>query len=65
MVTGTILYQVDIYFYSGGQDINNVRNDILEYDPETKKWTHIGTMREARRSHAVSVVDFRDYVDSC
>jgi len=47
----------------GGYDNRNARNDILEYDPETKVWTQIGTMREARAGHAVSVVDFRDYVD--
>ena len=57
---------MDIYFYSGGEDdTDNARNDILEYEPETEKWTQIGTMREARSGHGVSVVDFRDYVDSC
>ena len=66
MVTRTILKQVDIYFNSGGM-VNHItiRNDILEYDPETEEWTQIGTMREARYSHAVSVVDFRDYADFC
>ena len=59
-------YKRKYFFYSGGSDNDhNARNDILEYDPETKEWTHIGTMREARAGHAVSVVDFRDYVDSC
>ena len=53
---------MDIYFYSGGltgsiiRNNVNIRNDILEYDPETKKWTQIGTMREARYDHAVSVL---------
>ena len=45
------------YFYSGGYDGSIDRNAILEYDPETKEWTPIGTMREARRAPAVSVVD--------
>ena len=55
---------MDIYLYSGGYD-GSVRNDILEYDPETKKWKQIGTMREAKAVHAVTVVDFRDYADFC
>ena len=57
---------MDIYFYSGGQDETRyTMNDILEYDPETEKWTQIGTMREERLGHAVSVVDFEDYADFC
>ena len=40
-------------------------NDILEYDPETKVWTKISTMREGREALAVSVVDYRDYADYC
>ena len=53
-----------IYLYSGGDD-GSPRNSILEYDPETKEWNRIGTMRVARFNHAVTVVDFRDYADSC
>ena len=57
---------MDIFFYSGGEDdIDNTRNDILEYVPETKEWTLIGTMREARQRHGVSVVDFGDYAEWC
>ena len=55
---------VDIYFYSGGY-ARNALNDILEFDPETKKWTQIGTMREVRWAHAVSVVKYEDYLDFC
>ena len=55
---------MDIYLYSGGYD-GSARNSILEYDPETKKWKQIGTMREARDDHAVTVVDLRDYADFC
>ena len=43
----------------------DARDNILEYDPETKQWTQIGTMREARHGHAVTVVDYEDYVDFC
>ena len=54
------------FFFTGGSDDDyNVKNYILEYDPETKEWTQIGTMREARCVHAVSVVEFTDYADFC
>ena len=57
---------MDTYLPSGGaDDWDNTSNDILEYDPETEEWTQIGTMREARYGHAVSVVDFRDYAEFC
>ena len=57
---------MDTYLHSGGVDDRNIaNNDILEYDPETEEWTQIGTMREARYGHAVSVVDFRDYAEFC
>ena len=67
MVTRTIIgFLLSIYFHSGGWDDDLiVRNDILEYDRETKKWTKIATMREARKAHAVSVVEYGDYADFC
>ena len=40
-------------------------NAILEYDPETKKWTKISTMSEARSDHAVSVVNYSDFANFC
>ena len=40
-------------------------NNILEYAPETEKWTQIASMREARWAPAVSVVDFKDFADFC
>ena len=54
-----------IYLYSGGNDGFSTRNDILEYDPETKMWKPTGAMKEAREDHAVSVVDYGDYADFC
>ena len=56
--------------FPGGYDMidmsrSRLRGDILEYDPETKKWTQIGTMREGRCVHAVSVVKYKDYADFC
>ena len=59
------IFQNSIYFHSGGSDDDNARDDILEYDPETDNWTQISTIREARDSLAVSVVDFTDYAESC
>ena len=57
---------MDIYFYSGGwDDFNNALSDILKYDPETEEWTQINTMREAKGSFAVSVVDFGNYAGWC
>ena len=49
-----------LYFNSGGYD-GSIRNTILEYDPETKKWIQIGTMREARREPAVTDEDYADF----
>ena len=53
-----------LYFNSGGND-GSARNEILEYDPETKEWTKIGTMRESRYVHGMSVVYYSDYADFC
>ena len=40
-------------------------NNILEYDPETKKWKEVGTMEEARYGHAVLPVQYRDFGIYC
>ena len=53
------------YIYPGGYDGSSEKNDILEYDPGTRNWTQIGTMREARWVSAVSVVHYDDYTDFC
>ena len=58
----TNLKHVNIDFYSGGR-VYSTRNDILEYDRETKKWIKISTMMAKRWAPAVSVVDFNDYTD--
>ena len=42
-----------------------VRNNIIEFDPETEEWQEIGTMKDARADHAVSVVSYSDYADWC
>ena len=38
---------------------------ILEFNPETESWTKIGTMKESRYNHAVSVVPFDDFANWC
>ena len=41
------------------------RNEISEYDPGTETWQEIGTMKEARSKHAVTVVSLEDYAAWC
>ena len=51
---------------SGGKHSDwSTRNEILEYNPGTKNWTQIGTMKEARARHTVSVVNYEDYDKYC
>ena len=38
---------------------------ILEFNFETESWTEIGTMKEARYHHAVSIVSYDDYAKWC
>ena len=53
-------------FILGGKDSDsNYRNDILQYNPETEEWRMIGTMKETRNDHAVTVVSYKDYADWC
>ena len=56
---------MDSCFNSGGSGASSTRDGILEYDPETKEWTQIGTMMETSWGHGVSVVDFTDYANFC
>ena len=38
---------------------------ILEYDVASDTFTQIGTMNQARRDHAVSVVKYKDFSEWC
>ena len=40
-------------------------NNILEYNPGTETWQEIGTSKEARWNHAVSIVSYMDYAGWC
>ena len=51
--------------FLGGWDGFNVYNNILEYNPETEEWQEIGAMKEARYSHAVTLVSYEDYAEWC
>ena len=48
----------------GGYD-GSPRNNILEYNPETETWQEVGTMKEARDGHAVTIVSLEDYAAWC
>ena len=58
-----------IQFYSGGFDSDDFgsdyRKNILEYNLKNEKWTEIGTMKEGRYYHEVSIIDFADYEKYC
>ena len=48
----------------GGSD-DSIRNNILEYNPGTETWQEVGTMKEARSYHAVTIVSLKDYAAWC
>ena len=50
---------------SGGHYGGSLRKEIREFNQETKEWTLIGTMKEPRYQHAVSVESFYDYEKWC
>ena len=52
-------------FLGGGAEVDDGtrRNNILEYNPMSEQWQEVGTMKQGRSSHAVSVVSYKDYKD--
>ena len=50
---------------AGGDNGINDFDCILEYDSTDDSYTQIGTMTQARRSHAVAVVQYEDFSDWC
>ena len=54
---------------AGGYDIDdddvNRHNGILEYNPEEDSIVSVGQMIQARSSHAINVVQVKDYVQWC
>ena len=54
-----------MFTLAGGWDKSNAFNTILEYNITGESYTQIGTMVEARYSHAVSVVKYEDFSEWC
>ena len=51
MFYGTLLCLI-----SGGHDNKNSLSDVLDYDPESDKWTKVGQLATARFRHGMSLV---------
>merc|ERR1712110_162339 len=49
---------------SGGYGVGDYRADILEYG-DGEGWSKIGTMRDARSSHATSIIEFNEFEEYC
>ena len=50
---------------TGGSLKGEYYDDILEFDPSQGAWTHLGKMMVARRTHAVSTVNWEDVREFC
>ena len=50
---------------SSGGGYSSSSKEILEFNFETEAWTVIGTMKEQRDQHAVTVESFDDYENWC
>jgi len=50
-------------FVFGGYDGSSYLNDILQYNTTSHTWEEVGQMKEARRLHAVAVLE--DVSDLC
>ena len=52
-------------FFLGGGGDGPRSNRILEFNMGDEEWQEIGTMKEARSGHAVSIVGFEDFAAWC
>ena len=50
---------------TGGSQAGQYYADILEYRPHTKDWALLDNMKIARRSHAMSAVNWDDVKQYC
>ena len=58
--------KVLISFASGGYDSSyNYHDYVLNYNITDETWTQVGTMREPRYHHGVSVVQLDHIFDYC
>ena len=60
--SNSLIYTIII---AGGEDNDDIYDDILEYDPEEDTITSVGHMTQARAMHAISVVPAEDYLQWC
>ena len=44
---------------------DKIRNEIIEYNPNTEQWVEIGEMINPLFSHGISVVNYEDYEQWC
>ena len=56
---------VQYYIFAGGYADQHAYDDILEYDIMEDEFHETGNMLQARRYHAVSVVQIQDYSMWC
>ena len=54
-----------LIFPGGRDDVDSIRNNILEFNHHKEVWTNIGTMEEKRSGPAVAVVDPSDFSQWC
>ena len=64
------LVQLTHFFTQGGyyDATNGVFDYILKYEETSETWSQVGTMKEARREHAVSNIKIEDvmqYATNC
>ena len=39
--------------------------DILEWEPKRGKWMYLGSLKQERCMHGISVIKFKDYDNYC
>ena len=56
----------DIYKTGGQGEQGFLKlNDILEWEPMLRKWKRLGTLKQGRYFHGISVIKFNDLNDYC
>ena len=51
--------------FTGGHDLRNPYNTILQYNSAADEFIEVDTMLEERAWHAISVVPYSDFTDWC
>ena len=63
-VFGITVVEYVLHLHPGGMD-GYVRDEILEFHPDTEEWSLAGRMLEAKASHTVSTINFEDVREHC